>query len=271
MNSAYPAALQHVPDLNDGTWVYHENDPGNLPFAMYHVRYSGTRRDIPGAFFRRNPKGTVCYPMNVTGWYWSPEVATGREYCDRGYGSMEILEVWEYRANDEARKPFDFIPPLYRERKALKAAGDGAHVGIKLGLNSLYGKLAQQVGAKQDAATGDWRLPPFHQLEWAGYTTSYCRARVLSAVLDNLDSVIDHVEVISGTVHGVNSVLRHLLCHVVNEVKRVICTDSVRVYVIVVISVSVAYCEHDITVYTVVAGDPFTVPCDERTRQVIAL
>lgn len=190
VNSAYPAALQHVPDLNDGTWVYHENDPGNLPFAMYHVRYSGTRRDIPGAFFRRNPKGTVCYPMNVTGWYWSPEVATGREYCDRGYGSMEILEVWEYRANDEARKPFDFIPPLYRERKALKAAGDGAHVGIKLGLNSLYGKLAQQVGAKQDAATGDWRLPPFHQLEWAGYTTSYCRARVLSAVLDNLDSVI---------------------------------------------------------------------------------
>lgn len=187
INSAYPAALRSVPDLAQGEWEYIQGDPGAIPFAMYHVRYKGKRADLPGAFFRRDGNGTVCYPMNVTGWYWSPEVETAREYCARGYGEMEIIEAWAFRPYDE-NKPFGFIDRLYRMRKVLKAQGDGAHVGIKLGLNSLYGKLAQQVGAEQRA--GEWRIPPFHQIEWAGFTTSFCRGRILRACLDDLDAVI---------------------------------------------------------------------------------
>src|SRR6185437_16980152 len=34
------------------------------------------------------------------------------------------------------------------------------------------------------------RLPPFHQLEWAGFTTSHCRAAVLRAALTDLSAVI---------------------------------------------------------------------------------
>lgn len=188
VNSAYPSALRAVPNLARGYWRHHDGDPGPLPFALYHVKYSGKFPELPGAFFRRDENGTVCYPMNVTGWYWSPEYDSGREYCRRGYGVMEVLEAWEFVAEDEGDKPFAFIDRLYNKRRALKAAGDGAHVGIKLGLNSLYGKLAQQVGAEQ--RSGEWRVPPFHQLEWAGYTTSYCRAKVLTACLDKLGAVI---------------------------------------------------------------------------------
>lgn len=110
------------------------------------------------------------------------------EYVQRGLSRGAVLGAWVFRPNSD-RKPFDFIEPLYMKRRALKKAGDGAQVGIKLALNSLYGKLAQQVGA-EEREDGTWRLPPYHCLEWAGYATSHCRATILGAVINNLDSVI---------------------------------------------------------------------------------
>src|SRR5665647_2373707 len=188
INSAYPSALRDVPDLSDGQWDRYNGDPGTRPFALYHVEYHGHYPALPGAFFRRDPNGTVSYPLHVTGWYWSPEVETGREYCARGYGEMTVTEAWVYTPATD-RKPFAFIEPLYNKRRALKLASDGAHVGIKLALNSLYGKLAQQIGWERKP-DGSLRLPPFHQLEWAGYTTAWCRAFVLRACLDKLETVI---------------------------------------------------------------------------------
>lgn len=191
VNSAYPSALRLVPSLAHGTWK-HYDDEGNdqNAFALYHIKYRGNDPTIPGAFFRRDKNGTISYPMRVTGWYWKPEYDTGRDYCARGHGEMDVLESWHFVPDVGAPKPFEFIEPLYMKRRALKKAGDGAHVGLKLALNSLYGKLAQQVGARIDIRTGEVRKPPYHQLEYAGFTTSYCRAKVLAAAMDNLDSVI---------------------------------------------------------------------------------
>lgn len=188
VNSAYPAALRFVPDLTDGTWIRHDGEH-DADFALYHVTWEASSLTRPGPFFRRGHNGAIFYPHRGTGWYWTPEYRTGAAYCrDYGYGTMTVSETWEFRPNPGARLPFDFIEPLYNKRRALKKAGDGAHVGIKLGLNSLYGKLAQQVGWEEKR--GALRLPPFHQLEWAGFTTSYCRAKVLSACLPKIDSVI---------------------------------------------------------------------------------
>lgn len=188
VNSAYPSALRSVPNLAKGYWTHHDSDPGQLPFALYHVTSKAYRSDIPAPLFRRDANGTICYPLSVTGWYWSPEVEALRAYCERGYGEYTIDSVWEFRATSDD-SPFHFIEPLYNKRRALKKAKDGAHVGIKLALNSLYGKLAQQVGWERKP-DGTLRIPPFHQLEWAGYTTSHCRATVLKAALTDMDAVI---------------------------------------------------------------------------------
>lgn len=188
VNSAYPSAMRDMPSLANGRWEHHSGDPGQLPFALYHVEWHGVDSAIPGPLFRRGPNGTVCYPLHVTGWYWSPEIAVLREYVKRHPGKYRILEVWEFRARSDI-KPFAFIEPLYLKRQALKKAGDGAHVGLKLGLNSLYGKMAQQVGARI-LADGTLKIPPFHRLEYAGYVTSHCRATVLRAALPDLESVI---------------------------------------------------------------------------------
>jgi hypothetical protein len=108
---------------------------------------------------------------------------------EKGYGTIEVLDCWEFVPWDDS-KPFSFIDAMFEQRKALKAAGDGAHVALKLALNSLYGKLAQQIGAYYDWKAKQWIKPPYHQLEWAGYTTSYCRAKILTAALEDIHSVI---------------------------------------------------------------------------------
>lgn len=190
VNSAYPAALRRVPNLAAGTWHYASGDPGPHAFALYHIEYHGTDPRIPGALFRRDPNGTVCYPMNVTGWYWSPEYDVTRDYCERGYGQMRVIECWYFVPDAGAGKPFAFIDAMYEKRRVLKAAKDGAHVAYKLALNSLYGKTAQQVGWAVNPKTKEVRIPSFHQLEWAGYATSFCRARVLTAALQNLPAVV---------------------------------------------------------------------------------
>ena len=192
VNSAYPAAMLNLPSLVQGTWKGETGRAANkvYPFALYRVSYKGKRADIPGALFRRSAKGNIAYPWKVNGWYWTPEFQTLRKYCGRGWGEYTAEECWRFIPDAGAVRPFAFIEGLYNKRRALKAAGDGAHVGLKLGLNSLYGKLAQQVGARLDARTGTWRKPPFHQLEWAGYVTSWCRAKVLEAAMQDIESVI---------------------------------------------------------------------------------
>jgi hypothetical protein len=59
---------------------------------------------------------------------------------------------------------------------------------IKLGLNALYGKTAQQVGARY--VDGALRTPPFFQLDWAGYVTAGCRAKLMEAAIQKPHAII---------------------------------------------------------------------------------
>ena len=192
INSAYPAALRDVPSLSLGRWKHVPDDPGHQPYAMYHVDFDGESVDwsLPFPLFRRSAMGNISYPQRVRGWYWSPEVAVARRWCELTGATMRVEEAWVYEEDNDAVRPFGFVDGLYLKRAALKRGGDGAHVGIKLALNSLYGKLAQQVGWEPARNNKPLRLPPFHQLEWAGYVTSHARSQVLQASLSSLDSII---------------------------------------------------------------------------------
>lgn len=193
INSAYPSALRHVPNLRRGHWERVPGDAGPQDFALYHIDYSDSSGEpwLPGPLFCRRIEGTVAFPMSLVGWYWSPEANMLRDFValhpDR---SFTVLETYVYVPDNPEDKPFEFIERLYAKRRALKAGGDGAHVGIKLGLNSLYGKLAQQVGWEPAQGDKPMRIPPFHQIEWAGYVTSYARAEIMRAAMTNLSAVI---------------------------------------------------------------------------------
>src|SRR6185312_5899163 len=69
---------------------------------------------------------------------------------------------------------------------ALKEAGDALELTYKLIINSIYGQLAQRTGWNRKDNTA----PKSHQLEWAGYITSACRARVYEAATALGDKLI---------------------------------------------------------------------------------
>lgn len=190
VNSAYPHALQTVPNLARGRWEWFGPGASRPPFSLVNVTATAHDSTLPAPLWSRRERGDVCYPLKVTSWYWAPEADAAREYAERGYGTYAEHGAWGFVEDNELDKPFAFIAELYHERMLLKAAKDGAHVGIKLGLNSLYGKLAQQLGAKLDPKTGVWHVPPYHQLEWAGWATATCRAMVLRAAMTDLSAVI---------------------------------------------------------------------------------
>lgn len=193
VNSAYPYALLSVPNLTRGQWVYDDNPAptDGTEFTLFHVRFHGADYRLPMPLPWRSSRGNVVYPGDGAfyGWYWSPDVYAAQEYVARYGGSLDLRSAWRFVEDNPEDRPFAFIAELYHKRQVMKAAGDGAHVGIKLALNSLYGKLAQQVGARFTDGEG-WRIPPFHQLEFAGYVTATCRSMVYRAAIDDLSKVI---------------------------------------------------------------------------------
>lgn len=184
INSAYPHAISKVPDLACGEWEWVPRptfDP--TVYALWRITYNAfdprlITRAFPVPY--RDERGCVGFPMTVDTWVWTPEaelIADHPQYAT-------IHEAWIWRPATNIR-PFAFVPEMYAERKRRKAAGDASEKAMKLALNSLYGKMAQRAGW-QDSRP----LPRYHQLEWAGYVTSYTRAMLYRAIQQAGDNTI---------------------------------------------------------------------------------
>ena len=177
INSAYPFGISMLPNLANGEWVWKDTYDPYVEFAIWRVRYfknepyRGMRDFVnPGPVFFRDPKGAVSFPWSIDGWYWSPEVGV---MMMKGHFDLDIMGGWAFIPNDPEERPFTFVQEMYDERREMKRLGMGSEKAIKLALNSLYGKMAQRAGWK--AAGG---APRWHQLEWAGFVTSTCRAMI---------------------------------------------------------------------------------------------
>lgn len=181
LNSAYPFIIQSLPSLQAAKWrhagksKYRRDVPS---FTVYRLRFDARHRRERGyPFFQRMGDGTILYPNCVEGWYWKPEVDAA---MDAGYEEcITILESWTLEPGIDTM-PFEFVPEVYAFRKLLKELGhDGAQLVLKLGMNSLYGKLAQSVGAA-----------PYRCLPWAGWITSSTRAAMFSAASQDPDAAV---------------------------------------------------------------------------------
>jgi DNA polymerase family B len=172
IHSAYPYFATHLPNLARGTWRYARNYEAGK-FGVYYVKYDA-KPDNTRAFplFRRLPNGSVVWPNRAEGWYWAPEAE-----CVADDPDATFLDGWIFDEDDPTDRPFAFLAEYYDKRKRLKDAGSAAEYTFKLIINSIYGQLAQRVGwdRRHNCA------PRTHQLEWAGYITSACRAAVYRA------------------------------------------------------------------------------------------
>jgi len=173
INSAYPYAISQLPSLADGFWQYVENPRRVANFGVYHIRlrkHAGFDK-APGPLFHRDEHHNISYPWITEGWYWSPEAARMMHSPD-----AEIIGGWEYIHNEST--PFAWLTETYKLRQLWKSMGNASEWALKLLMNAMYGKMAQRVG--WDEKKG--RIPPWHQLEWAGWVTSYCRSMLYNVI-----------------------------------------------------------------------------------------
>lgn len=185
INSAYAYACSHLPRLDNGKWTFRNRPTISSPkdivhFGLYRIRFDASEVEksarencLPFPLFHRDKNGGLSWPAKTEGWYWSPEAATvaGSKYA-------QFLECWEFQ--DDGSRPFHFVRDAFKRRLTLQETGDPAEKAYKWFLASIYGAFARRVGWDKNT-----RMPPrSHQLEWAGYITSYCRAFVYRAAVD---------------------------------------------------------------------------------------
>lgn len=182
ISSAYPYAATFLPCLIHGRWRFFsgreiENalERETLLLVNWHLPRGSRGSTAWGPLPVRKANGTIAFPLgSIGGWTWKKEFLAARSLRS----DLASIQAWGYRT-DCSCSPFAFLPEVYLERCRIGKEGKGQV--LKLGPNSVYGKLAQAVGS----AT-------FQCWVWASLITSSCRAQLLSAMLcaPRLDDII---------------------------------------------------------------------------------
>jgi hypothetical protein len=181
LHSAYPAFARFLPNLARGKWRGGCNYESGK-FGVYHIRYKG-RPDPLRVYplFRRLSGGEVVWSHETEGWFWGPEAELVANDPDAVF-----LESLIFDEDDPSDRPFAWLEEYYKKRQYLKSIGSILELTFKLVINSVYGQLAQRTGWDKRTRTA----PKSHQLEWAGFITSACRAAVYKVASNAGDSLI---------------------------------------------------------------------------------
>jgi len=172
LKSAYPAAMLRLPCLEHGDW-----EPGthgrfwvgevawDMPLKTHPEYAAGVMGPLPF----RTDAGSIHFPVAGRGWYWNVEVPD--------YATV-VGDTWSYVDRCDCQ-PFAFVQRMYNQRAAMEAAAKGSGIGLKLTLNSLYGKLAQRIGKA-----------PHYNPVWASLITALTRSWVYGVYRDHPGRVV---------------------------------------------------------------------------------
>jgi len=178
INSAYPSAAMMLPSYRNAQWV-REATWNGLSSSLVHVKWHFDEAPFYPLFYRE-PDGSIIHPQWGEGIYFGSEIALLDSFHQ---GQYEVIEALNVELHSDA-KPFAFIQEVYALRMMYKSLGSMASEALKLGMNSIYGKLAQQAGYRNG------RIPQYHHLLWAGEITSRTRAKLYTAAMQHPNSVI---------------------------------------------------------------------------------
>ena len=182
INSAYPYACLSLPNYVGATWSKEPEWDGSNN-SLVKVKYHFLEEAPFYPLWYRDEHGSISYPRNGYGVYWGAEVANLFKYYEQGV-DFQIEWAINCTLEDEETKPFAFLDDLYTLRKKFKAEGSMASESLKLGMNSVYGKLVQQAGYREG------RIPTYHQLLWGGQITALTRANLFDAAMQSPKDVI---------------------------------------------------------------------------------
>lgn len=167
INSAYPYAMLSLPNLNGGEW-YYTDKPTKKDLNNFGITEVSWKTDSKiGPFPFRLKGGYVVFPNHGRGRYHNIEIRTALEkgYDITTHGGWYMKPPYTY--------PFkDYITSMMKKRLEYKKSKDMAHIPLKLGANSFYGKLAQKPVRYN-------QVMPFRELLFSGYITALTRSMLL--------------------------------------------------------------------------------------------
>lgn len=169
INSAYPAAMLTLPCPIHTRWKPFKDTPKSSVYVA-RTKFRHTKGNVchlPVRF-----KGRLFWPREAQGVYWSVEIEAARN------AGADIELVNGYYAERHCDCCFfDWVRELYLTRKRIGSKTKG--YPIKLGINGLYGKFAQRIGAA-----------PYQDHILAGIITATTRAMLVNAYAADPDAVI---------------------------------------------------------------------------------
>lgn len=207
INSAFPSVMVDMPDLSQGEWTHAINQEPHIftqgpfaihetpdlfknaqPFSLFKISWRFPDHKQPFyPFFVRGDDMGIDYSMAGLNWVWYPEILAASETIPNFWNWVYIHEVWQFVPATDNR-PFAWQADLYSYRRMLKAQGNGFATTLKYGgLTGPYGKTAQKLG--YDEETG--RLPTYHNILYAGFTTAGIRAKVWRAMMQEPKLIVD--------------------------------------------------------------------------------
>lgn len=165
INSAYASYYRELPCLLHGEWRRSKRVPPS-GHGLYRVTFNHPSGLAWNTLPVRSETGTILFPKEGTGWYWTNELRVAQKYgCE-----LTIHDGFNYVPHCGC-EPFDWVYQLYDMRADVgKESGKGKV--LKIVLATIYGKVAQSVGN-----------PPYSNPIWAGLITSSCRAKLIDATL----------------------------------------------------------------------------------------
>lgn len=166
LSSAYPYAMSQLPCLIHGRWARTRKNYTPLSVSHIHFKHHGDQFMAANPLPVRQKDGTLFFPSTGSGWYWRNEY------------DIDDPE-WEYTVNANYSwipskcdcQPFAWVRDLYHQRQEMEREHKGSGIALKLGLNTLYGKMAQR-----RPAPGPWL-----NMVYASLITSETRRRVYEA------------------------------------------------------------------------------------------
>lgn len=212
ISSAYPYVCRDLPSMRNGRWVHHERPSqatveGFSVLSMVRLKTRGPDLfDNEWPFYPlpyRTQTGSILFPPSVHGIYMMEEVRAAFDFAKvwrhipttwgntigRMYDGtkeptyeIELLEAWEFVVGD-ASLPFAFVQDLFDFRVS-QPSDSIMRLVVKLGINSIYGKLAQAVRSMSD------RAPALANPHYAAAITAGTRAALLRAALTAPSKII---------------------------------------------------------------------------------
>ncbi len=173
VNSAYPAAMPSLPCPIHTRWRKFRDVPGAQATFVAKISFRHSD-DVPLCGFPIRRKGHLFWPRQGQGVYWQPEIAAAM------MANPDLHIEWHggYYAQIRCNcRSYEWVRDLYDYRKSLGKAQIG--YPIKLGINGLYGKLAQRQGAA-----------PYHDHIAAGLITANCRASLMRAYAQDPAAIV---------------------------------------------------------------------------------